>query len=251
MYKDWHPGRVLTRKVFTPPQSTAAIQKKEWIWKKENPFNWYFSFECTALALLSSEVTFHMDSLPIYDIWTLFHHLAALSGSPGVGHCSDPCMHVWVGTWVEIFRGKAVWHFWLVKLNMWQPSSKADPCPSAAKLAFKSTNAHLQLLLLRDHLLSHTRAGTFKETAPSYRCKVAQMKAWNSSLIFSSSVISTLICHRWLFNGACFAEHKRTNMFYQILAAILIISLKGLFSQQLHLIIFTHSGFALYWTNWV
>lgn len=36
---------------------------------------------------------------------------------------------------------------------MWQSSWKADLCLSVSKLMFKSTNAHLQLLLFYLHLL--------------------------------------------------------------------------------------------------
>lgn len=158
-------------------------------------FIWVHSFSA---AILWGYVS-HGLLVSFHDICTLFHRLTAISGHLGPHLCQASFWptHVCVSRRGWTFQGKKpAWHFWLVKLNMWLLSSKADPCPSVAKLAFKSTNVHLQLLLLQDHLLwSRARTCTswhIQRDTPVYCCKVALMKACTSPLISSSSVI--LIC---------------------------------------------------------
>lgn len=121
------------------------------------------------LLLCSPQRLFHVHSVFIRDIWTLPAFSSSFS-LPGV----TLILHVVLtharlcectqGGWK--FWEKAAWHFWLVKLNMWQAYLKADLHLSFARLAFKSTNAHLQLLLPQVHLLwkrAHAWAGTFND----------------------------------------------------------------------------------------
>lgn len=139
-------------------------------------------------AILRGYVS-HGLMVSIHDICTLFHRLTAISGHLGSHLCQASFwpMHVCVSAHVGgHFRGKkTAWHFWLVKLNMWLPSSKADPCPPVAKLAFKSTNVHLQLLLLRDHLLwSRARARTHELARSKRRSELLLQGSSNESLHF-------------------------------------------------------------------
>lgn len=134
--------------------------------RKKTLSNWNFSCESFSSAVLRGYIPHGLCFHPWY--LDSFPPFSSSFSSPGLTcHVSLWPMHVCLTAHVGgNFSEKAAWHFWLVKLNMWQPSSKADPRPSVTKLAFKSTNAHLQLLLLQDHLLwsrAHARAGTFKE----------------------------------------------------------------------------------------
>lgn len=136
--------------------------------------------------------------------------------------------------WAEV----PAWYFWLLKPNMWQSSWKADLCQSFYKLMFKSTNAHLQLLLFSFHLFSllthtHTHMRSILQKYCYKDCWTEKQKILHSS--FHQVPVKFRPQYAdGTYGWWCiiFKEHKRRDAMITSLIKVLLESVKSLISRS-------------------